>query len=84
MKLSLRFMLFVIASALSGFVLMASICWSCDAFAQMRPFSSLVANLGFRGFIMGLLYGVYYVYKQRWVLQFPIIQVINLISSDYF
>lgn len=74
MKLSLRFMLFVIVSALSGFVLMGSICWSCGAFAQTRPLSSLVAILGFRGFIIGLLYGVYYVYEQRWVLQFPIIQ----------
>ncbi|KAL3512441.1 hypothetical protein ACH5RR_025158 [Cinchona calisaya] len=73
-RVSLSFVLFVVASALSGFVSLVSILWSCGAFVQTRPWRLVVAMLGLRGFLMGVFYAVYYVYKQRWVLQFPIIQ----------
>ncbi|CAM8927203.1 unnamed protein product [Rhodiola kirilowii] len=64
-KVSLGFLLTVTASAISGALAVASICWvDLDGFMV----------LGFRGFVVGLLYGVYFVYKRRWVLEFPIIQ----------
>lgn len=74
--LSLTFVLFVAVVALSAAVSLISMCWSCSVFDQTPPWSVLVEMLGFRGVLVGLFYGVYYVYKQRWVLQFPIIQVI--------
>lgn len=74
--LSLTFVLFVAVAALSAAVSLISMCWSCSVFDQTRPWSVLVEMLGFRGILVGLFYGVYYVYKQRRVLQFPIIQVI--------
>ncbi|KAG4945758.1 hypothetical protein JHK87_041765 [Glycine soja] len=33
-----------------------------------------VSRLGFRGFLVGSLFGSHYVFKRRWVLHFPIIQ----------
>lgn len=74
MKLSLNFVPFVVVSSFSGSVLINSICWSSGAFGQALPWHVLVGMLGFRGAIMGLFYGVHYAFKQRWVLQFPIIQ----------
>ncbi|CDO98598.1 unnamed protein product [Coffea canephora] len=73
-KFSLSFALFLVVSALSGFVALISICWSSGAFHQTMPWRVVVVMLGFRGFLIGLPYGVYYLYKQRWVLQFPIVQ----------
>uniref|UniRef100_A0A7N0UE67 Nucleoporin protein Ndc1-Nup n=1 Tax=Kalanchoe fedtschenkoi TaxID=63787 RepID=A0A7N0UE67_KALFE len=64
-KVSLGFLLVVTASAISGSLAVASICW-VD--------SDGVLVLGFRGFSIGFLYGLYFVYTRRWVLQFPIIQ----------
>lgn len=34
----------------------------------------MVEKMGIRGFVSGLHYGLFYVYKKRWVLEFPIIQ----------
>ncbi|KAF8398792.1 hypothetical protein HHK36_014650 [Tetracentron sinense] len=68
-KTSLGFLLFIIASAVSGFLSVFSICWNLELFDGMR-----LIGLGLRGFSFGLVYGVHYVYKRRWVLGFPIIQ----------
>ncbi|XVE77465.1 hypothetical protein DITRI_Ditri13aG0065100 [Diplodiscus trichospermus] len=49
------------ATAVSGFLSAVSFC-------------GIDGRVGFKGFASGLFYAVYYIYKQRWVLQFPIIQ----------
>lgn len=66
-KVSLSFVLFVAASAVSGCLGMMSICW-----VKSKGFDVewLIRGLG-----IGLLYGLVYVYQRRWVLEFPIIQV---------
>ncbi|XAR48280.1 hypothetical protein NMG60_11031040 [Bertholletia excelsa] len=78
-RISLGFLLFVAASALSGFLSLISVCYNCfhGSFAQRnRPgnYWHLVGILGFRGFAVGLFFGINYLYKKRWVLEFPIIQ----------
>ncbi|XP_045805741.1 uncharacterized protein LOC123898771 [Trifolium pratense] len=63
LKLSLTFFLFVIASAFSGSVAALSLFGFND-----------IGRVGFRGFLVGLMFGFHYVFKRRWVLEFPIIQ----------
>ncbi|XP_059438102.1 uncharacterized protein LOC132170957 [Corylus avellana] len=65
-KVSLSFVLFVAACAVSGSLGMVSMCWVKS--------SSFDVEWVIRGFGVGLLYGLVYVYKRRWVLEFPIIQ----------
>lgn len=73
-KVSLRFALFVVAAALSGLVAAVSV--SCaSSIGEYDDWVRLVGRVGIRGFVMGLLYGSHYVYKRRWVSEFPIIQV---------
>ncbi|KAH9780851.1 nucleoporin protein Ndc1-Nup protein [Citrus sinensis] len=66
---SFTLMLFVAVAAASGFLSVASVCW-LEGFDGVELFW----RVGFRGFVCGLLYAFFYVYKQRWVLEFPIIQ----------
>ncbi|KAJ1377917.1 hypothetical protein SESBI_48380 [Sesbania bispinosa] len=60
---SLTFALFVAASAACGFVAAVSLC-------GVRA----IGRVGFRGFLVGSLFGLHYIFKRRWVLEFPIIQ----------
>ncbi|KAI9174196.1 hypothetical protein LWI28_013469 [Acer negundo] len=71
-RLSLSLVALVLASAVSGFVGAVSVCWVNGSFC----FSGVewIWRVGFRGFVCGLLYGLFFVYKQKWVLEFPIIQ----------
>ncbi|KAL3824953.1 hypothetical protein ACJIZ3_020982 [Penstemon smallii] len=71
-RVSLSFVLFVTACSVVGAVSLTCVCWGCDAYYVNSI--GVLGKLGFRGFVIGLLYGLHYVYKQRWVLQFPIIQ----------
>ncbi|XP_077247010.1 nucleoporin protein Ndc1-Nup protein [Tasmannia lanceolata] len=68
-RTSVGFFIFAIVCGLSGFLSMVSVCGTSELFDGMR-----LISLGFRGFVFGLAYGIYYVYKKRWVLGFPIIQ----------
>ncbi|XP_059647187.1 uncharacterized protein LOC132293651 [Cornus florida] len=70
---SLGFLLFLTSSAWSGFLSVVCVCWNCDAFAGL-PTRYLLGTLGFRGLVVGFFYGLHYIFKRRWVLEFPIIQ----------
>ncbi|KAF3671536.1 hypothetical protein BC332_08614 [Capsicum chinense] len=73
-RASFSFVLFVAVSAVSALLSVISLCWSCNAFDQLRPRRLVIGKLGFWGLQIGLFYGLHYVYAKRWVLQFPIIQ----------
>ncbi|KAL2539672.1 Nucleoporin protein Ndc1-Nup [Abeliophyllum distichum] len=75
-RVSLSFVLFVSLCAVAGAVSVVCMCWACDIYhveSRSRRYS-VYGKLGFRGFVLGLIYGFHYVYKQRWLLRFPIIQ----------
>nr|GMD37952.1 nucleoporin NDC1 [Ipomoea batatas] len=73
-RVSLCFVLFVGICSLSTAVSIISVCWSSDAFSQLRPRRMVIGKLGFRGLGIGFFYGIHYVFKKRWILHFPIIQ----------
>lgn len=77
-RVSLCYVLFSVAAALSGLVAIASVCWVSPT-GEHGNGVRLVGRVGFRGFVAGLIYGAHYVYKHRWVLEFPIIQVSRLL-----
>lgn len=54
--------------AVSGFLAVVSVC------GELGDGIWVIGQVGFRGFVMGLLYGLFYVYNRCWVLEFPIIQ----------
>ncbi|PWA92279.1 Nucleoporin protein Ndc1-Nup [Artemisia annua] len=63
-RVSFRFLVFVVSAVVSGFGCVVCLCGGLG----------LGLGLGFRGLVIGLFYGVYYVFKRRWVLEFPIVQ----------
>lgn len=76
-RVSLTFVLFVSLCAVAGAVSVICVCWGCDLYynVELRSKRDVAFGiLGFRGFVIGLFYGLHYVYRQRWVLRFPIIQ----------
>lgn len=79
-RVSLSFVLFVCLSAVAGAFSVISVSWGCNVYYDVDSGTSRVGALGFRGFVIGLIYGLHYVYKQRWVFKFPIIQVIDSLS----
>ncbi|KAF5730249.1 hypothetical protein HS088_TW20G00622 [Tripterygium wilfordii] len=66
-KVSLGFVLFVAAACVSGLVSVVSIC-------SLSEDSGVMLRIGVRSLAIGLVYGLFYLYKRRWVLEFPIIQ----------
>ncbi|KAJ9183100.1 hypothetical protein P3X46_007008 [Hevea brasiliensis] len=70
-NLYLSFFLFLAAASISGFLSVICVCgWANDGYDGVQ----LIGRIGLRGFAFGLLYACFYIYKQRWVLEFPIIQ----------
>ncbi|GFS34128.1 hypothetical protein Acr_00g0032410 [Actinidia rufa] len=80
-KISLSFVLFVAASALLGFLSLLCVCLNC--FDDGGYYWRRLGRLGFRGLVVGFFYGLWYIYKRRWVLEFPIIQV-RMLSANSF
>ncbi|XP_020527769.1 uncharacterized protein LOC18441940 isoform X2 [Amborella trichopoda] len=62
-------LLVALICAISGCVAMISVCGG-SAFADAPN----LVNLGLRGSIAGIVYGVHFIYMRRWVLSFPVIQ----------
>ncbi|XP_015944062.1 uncharacterized protein LOC107469197 [Arachis duranensis] len=69
-KVSLSFVLFAAASAASGLAAAVSLC----GLQAIGEGFWVIGRVGLRGFFVGLLFGLHYVLKRRWVLEFPIIQ----------
>ncbi|KAG6781771.1 hypothetical protein POTOM_014684 [Populus tomentosa] len=63
---SARFVVFVVVAGVSGVLSVVCFC----GFDGVE----VIERLRFRGFVFGVLYGLYFVYKKSWVLEFPIIQ----------
>ncbi|KAK6921328.1 Nucleoporin protein Ndc1-Nup [Dillenia turbinata] len=69
-KTCLSLILFVICCTVFGSVLVVSVCWGANVFDGLAQ----MMGLGSRGGVVGLVYGLHYVLRRRWVLDFPIIQ----------
>eukprot|EP01018_Ginkgo_biloba_P008262 Gb_11009 [translate_table: standard] len=61
--------LFVFISTFAGFLSLFSVTGGLVYTEWVNPL-----NMGLRGSALGFVYGVYHIYKRRWVLSFPIIQ----------
>lgn len=72
--ISLRFVGFVGVCGVSGAVAIGCVCWSC------MEFGGGFKVVGFKGFVVGLVYGLVFIFKKRWIVEFPIVQV----SSMFF
>lgn len=62
---------FLLICGLSGFISTAAVCGRAVPGGGLR-----LVGLGINGATFGLVYGIHYLYQQRWILTFPIIQVI--------
>lgn len=73
---SLGFVGFVFFCGVSGAVAVGSVCWSC------MEFGGGFREVGFKGFVVGLVYGLVFVFRKRWIIEFPIVQVSSLFLLD--
>ncbi|URD84421.1 Nucleoporin protein Ndc1-Nup [Musa troglodytarum] len=60
---------FLLVCGVAGFLSVVAVCGN----AEVVDGESLV-GVGLRGLVFGLVYGLHYVYRRRWILKFPIIQ----------
>ncbi|XP_042373418.1 uncharacterized protein LOC121967330 [Zingiber officinale] len=66
---SLVSVLFLLICSAAGSLILLGIC----GLPQVLDLASLV-DIGLRGVVFGLVYCLHYIYRKRWVLNFPIIQ----------
>ncbi|KAJ8760160.1 hypothetical protein K2173_011016 [Erythroxylum novogranatense] len=74
LKVSVGFILFLTTTTASGLASLVSVFGSSFGLVEDGDMMRLIWRVGFRGFVIGLVYGLFYVYKKRWILEFPIIQ----------
>ncbi|XP_068639283.1 uncharacterized protein [Aristolochia californica] len=60
---------FVLICCLSSFVSGVALFGSLDGVDEPK-----LVGLGLRGAVFGLVYGIYFLYRKRWIVAFPIIQ----------
>ncbi|KAE9591365.1 hypothetical protein Lal_00038551 [Lupinus albus] len=72
-KASLCFVFFVVASGLSAAVSMCGLI-GIGGFEDGWVWVWVFGRVGLRGFFVGLMFGLHYVFMRRWILHFPIIQ----------
>lgn len=65
---SLKSIFFLVVCVVAGIFSVISACWDSDEGAYA---------LGLRGVVFGLVYGAHYLFRRRWILKFPIIQVLS-------
>lgn len=63
---SLKSIFFLVVCLVAGTFSVVAACWDSDEGAYA---------LGIRGAVFGLVYGAHYLFRKRWILKFPIIQV---------
>ncbi|XP_019430903.1 PREDICTED: uncharacterized protein LOC109338187 [Lupinus angustifolius] len=70
-KASLCFVVFVAGSGLSAAI---SMCALIGIGGFEDGWVWVIGRVGLRGFFVGLMFGLHYVFMRRWILDFPIIQ----------
>ena len=67
---TIRYLALIFICAASGFLCILSMCCNLESLLW-----STISYAWLRGLAFGLVYGFHYVYKKRFILQFPILQV---------
>lgn len=65
---------FLIACGVSGFLAAVAVCGRREL-AEVDGGRMRLVGVGLRGLVFGLVYGFDFVWRRRWILKFPIIQV---------
>lgn len=71
---SLKSIIFLVVCVVAGTFSVVSACWDSDEGAYA---------LGMRGAVFGLVYGAHYLFRKRWILQFPVIQVFSSVPPCF-
>ncbi|XXG59850.1 hypothetical protein AAC387_Pa04g1863 [Persea americana] len=66
---SITFVVFLLLCGTSGLLFVVSFCCGAEPFDKPE-----ILRLALRGFVFGILFGVDYLHRKRWVLIFPVVQ----------
>ncbi|KAJ8618202.1 hypothetical protein MRB53_014388 [Persea americana] len=66
---SITFVVFLLLCGSSGLLFVVSFCCGAEPFDKPE-----ILRLALRGFVFGILFGVDYLHRKRWVLIFPVVQ----------